>query len=147
MSTTEKLEENLRKLVTFLYSWLSTNGEVLGCILGVWHIIVAVNIVVCIFISHTFYPSFWFQLIVYIFLVLIWLQHIFLKVCIVFLTEMKLTNKEPAYYEVVRNVLGIEPEIITNYILALETSAVVCFGLELTSRCSLWIHEFLRVKV
>ena len=93
--TIEYLETSFRDLVRFLYQWISTDGEVLGYILGIWHVMVCITIFISIIISHTIYPSFWFQLGVFISMFAIWIQHIFLQVCVVFVAEITLTNNEP----------------------------------------------------
>jgi hypothetical protein len=147
MDTVEKAEGYLRKLVTFLYSWLSTDGEVLGYILGVWHSVVCVTIFVTIIISHTIYPVVWLQILSFACLFFIWLQHIFFKVCIVFIAERKLTNKEPPFYEIIRNIFHIDPEQLTLHFVVAESIAVGCFGLELLSKLSVFLYEYYGVEL
>jgi hypothetical protein len=147
MDVIEKSERYLRELVTFLYSWLTTDGEVLGYILGVWHFVVCVTIFAMIIVSHTVYPVWWLQLVSFVCLFLIWLQHIFLQVCIVFIAERKLTNKEPPFYEIVRNILHIEPIQFTLHFVIAETIAVGCFGLELVSKLSVFLYEYYDVTL
>lgn len=147
MDVVEQSERYLRKLVTFLYSWLSTDGEVLGYILGVWHFVISITILVAVFISHTIYPAVWFQLVVFLCLVIIWLQHIFLEVCISIVAEQKLTNKEPPFFQIIRDVLHIQPETFTMNIMVAETVAIGCFGLELFSKLSLFLYEYYEVNL
>jgi hypothetical protein len=92
--------------------------------------------------SHTLYPVFWLQLLVFFFLFITWLQHLFLQVCILFLAEKTLTNNEPPFYTIVREVLGINIEDFIKYFFIAETSVVGCLGLELISKISVYIHEF-----
>jgi hypothetical protein len=138
----EKLERYTRNIIRFLYGWLTTDGEVLGYILGVVHFVISMTIIAMVIISHTLYPSFWFQLGVFICLFVIWLQHIFLKVCIAIVAEKNFTNHEPPFYKIIRDVLGINPDDFTTYFVIAETMAVGCFGLELLARISVFIHEF-----
>jgi hypothetical protein len=143
----EKSERYFRELVTFLYSWMSTDGEVLGYILGIWHVMVCMAVCMCGIISHTIYPVTWLQIIVYVFLCAVWLQHVFLKVCVVFIAERKLTNREPPFYEIIRNVLHIDPDQLTlNFVIA-ETVAVGCFGMELFAKLSLFLYEYYGVNL
>jgi len=128
MSVVEQAERYLRQLVTFSYSWLSSDGEVLGYILGVWHFVISITILVAVFISHTLYPVIWFQFLVFLCLVIIWIQHIFLKVCISIVAEKKLTSKEPPFYEIIRNLLHIDPDTFTMNLIVAETSYCDCFG-------------------
>ena len=141
-STVEKLENYTRQLISFLYSWISTDGEVLGYILGVVHFVVSITIIAMVIVSHTLYPVFFFQVGVFLCLLLIWLQHIFLKVCISIVAEQKLTNQEPPFYKIIRDVLGISPSEFTTYFVIAETIAVGCFGLEIISKISVYIYEF-----
>ena len=141
-STVEKLETYTRQLISFLYGWISTDGEVLGYILGVVHFVISMTIIVMVILCHTVYPSFFFQLGVFLCLLVIWLQHIFLKVCISIVAEQKLTNHEPPFYKIIRDVLGISPSEFTTYFVIAETMVVGCFGLEIISRMSVFFHEF-----
>jgi len=138
----EKLENYTRNIITFLYSWISTDGEILGYILGVVHITLCTALGIMIIVSHTLYPVFWLQLLVFFFLFITWLQHLFLQVCILFLAEKTLTNNEPPFYTIVREVLGINIEDFIKYFFIAETSVVGCLGLELISKISVYIHEF-----
>ena len=141
-SVVEKLETYTRNAIGFLYGWLTTDGEVLGYILGVVHFVVSMTVIAMVLISHTLYPSFIFQLCVFSCLFVIWIQHIFLKVCISIVAEQKLTNNEPPFYKLIRDVLGINPDEFTTYFVIAETVVVGCFGLELVSRLSVYLHEF-----
>jgi hypothetical protein len=138
----EKLENYTRNIISFLYGWISTDGEVLGYILGVVHFVVSMTIIVMIVVSHTLYPAFWFQVGVFVCLLVIWLQHIFLKVCISIVAEQKLTNSEPPFFQIIRNIIGISPSEFSTYFVIAETMAVGCFGLEIVSKISVYIHEF-----
>jgi len=138
----EKLENYTRNIISFLYGWISTDGEVLGYILGVVHFVVSMTIIVMIVVSHTLYPAFWFQVGVFLCLLVIWLQHIFLKVCISIVAEQKLTNSEPPFFQIIRNIIGISPSEFSTYFVIAETMAVGCFGLEIVSKISVYIHEF-----
>lgn len=147
MNVIAKSEKYLRELVAFLYSWLTTEGEVLGYILGVWHFMGSMTIFTCGIISHTLYPVTWFQLVVFFLLVVIWLQHIFLQVCVFFIAERKLTNKEPPFYEIIRDIFHVEPEQFTIHFVVAETVAVSCFGLELISKLSVLLYEYYDVSL
>jgi hypothetical protein len=133
----KKLALFLNTVVSFLYQWLSTDGEVLGYILGTIHIILSIFILVCVFVSHTVYPVFWFQCVVFIWLFLIWIQHVVLKVCVVIVAEKGLTQKHSPYYEIMGEFLhkffNIELSDFVSYVLVAETVAVSCFGLEIVS--------------
>jgi hypothetical protein len=136
------LQTNLKKLVCFLYGWFTTDGEILGYILGIWHIIVCISILICIMLSHTLYPFVWFQVGCFVCLFCIWLQHILLHVCVVFLAEVHLTKKNPPFYDVIENITGIQLEEYKTYFLLIETTAVGCLFLELVGKFSSFIFEW-----
>jgi hypothetical protein len=142
MEAVEKAERYLRKIVTFLYSWLTTDGEVLGYILGVCHFVISMTISVMVLVAHTVYPVLWFQILVFILLLLIWVQHVFFKVCISIVAEQKLTNKEPPFFQIIRDILHIQPTEFINYFLVAETVWVGCFGLELLSKLSVFLYDY-----
>jgi hypothetical protein len=143
----EKAERYVRELVTFLYSWLTSDGEVLGYILGVCHFVISITISVMVVVSHTIYPIVWFQILVFILLFIIWIQHIFMKVCISIVAEQKLTQKEPPFFQIIRDILQIQPNEFVNYFLVAETTWVGCFGLELLAKLSLFIYEYYGVNL
>ena len=147
MDIVEKAERYLRQAVTFLYSWLSTDGEVLGYILGVCHFVISATISVMVLICHTLYPATWFQVMVFILLLLIWIQHVFFRVCISIVAEQKLTNKEPPFFEIIRDVLHIQPTEFVNYFLVAETVWVGCFGLELLAKLSVYAHKYYGIEL
>jgi hypothetical protein len=142
MDTVDKVERYVRELVTFLYSWLTTDGEVLGYILGVCHFVISMTIFAMVLVSHTLYPVIWFQILVFILLFIIWIQHVFFKVCISIVAEQKLTNKEPPFFQIIRDILHIQPTEFINYFLIAETVWVGCFGLELVAKLSVFLYEY-----
>jgi len=145
--TIEYLESSFRNLVRFLYQWISTDGEILGYILGIWHLLVCITIGICIIISHTVYPKFWFQFIVFIFMFSIWIQHIFLHVCVVFVAEMNLTNNEPPFFTIIHDITSLNlNDYITHFIVA-ETVGVGCFFLEILGKISIYIHKYYNIRL
>ena len=147
MDTVEKAERYVRELVTFLYSWLTTDGEVLGYILGVSHFVISVTISVMVVVSHTLYPVVWFQVLVFVLLFIIWIQHVFLKVCISIVAEQKLTKKEPPFFQIIRDILHIQPTEFVNYFLVAETTWVGCFGLELIAKLSVFLYDYYAIQI
>ena len=135
------IETKLKAILYYLYGWFVKDGEILGYILGVWHLMVCVTIFICIIISHTVYPIVWFQLGIFICLFVIWLQHIFLQVCVVFITEVKLTNREPPFYTIIRELIGFDLEKYSLYFITCETTFIFCLFLELLGKFSLYIHD------
>jgi hypothetical protein len=134
----EKMALFLNNTVSFLYQWLTTDGEILGYILGTIHITSSIFIFICIIVSHTIYPVFWLQCVIFICLFLIWIQHIVLKVCVVIVAEMNLTQNRSPYYEIVgeflHKIFNIKLTDFITYLIVAETVWVGCFGLEIISK-------------
>jgi hypothetical protein len=134
----EKMALFLNNTVSFLYQWLTTDGEILGYILGTIHITSSIFIFICIIVSHTIYPVFWLQCVIFICLFLIWIQHIVLKVCVVIVAEMNLTQNRSPYYEIMgeflHKIFNIKLTDFITYLIVAETVWVGCFGLEIISK-------------
>ena len=139
------LKTGVIRIVLFVYSWIVNEGEVLGYILGVFHILVVITVFLFIIISHTIYPDFWLQLSVFSCLFMIWFQHVTLNVCIIILAEQNLTNNVSPFVEFIKSGLqpyNISVEQFGSYIVAMETAAVAAFGLEIISRISIYAQRY-----
>ena len=130
------LKEWMISAVTFLYKWLTTDAEILGYILAVLHVLISFTLMLCVGLAHTVYPSWEFKLGCYICMILVWLQHIFLNVCIFTVAELSLSLVPPSniylsyFYS---KILGTSlSEAMTRLVMG-ETIAVSCFTLELLS--------------
>jgi len=142
--TIEYLETKLRKLISFLYSWITHDGEILGYILGVLHFMISIVILILLFISHTLYPALWLQGVALFCMALIWFQHVILKVCISIVAEEKLTNGRAPFFGIVHdisNLFRIPLDRFIENLLVAETISVACFTLAFIGRISLFIQE------
>jgi hypothetical protein len=144
---TENAERYLRIMIRFLYSWLSTDGEVLGYILGVCHFVIGTTIPICIILSHTLYPAFWFQCFSFIIVFIVWVQHIVFRVCISILAEKKFTKSEAPYFRIFRDTTGLDGEEMLGYLVAIETGAVLGLGLEIISKFSSWAYAYYDIHI
>jgi len=142
---TDYLESNLRSIIKFLYGWITHDGEILGYILGVIHFMISIIIFMLLFVSHTIYPAFWLQGIVLLCMIVIWFQHVILKVCISIVAEEKLTNGQAPFFGLVNdisNLLKIPLDRFIENLLIAETISVACFTLAFIGRISLYIREY-----
>ncbi len=131
--------------IRFLYNWLTTDGEVLGYILAIFHFMISVSVFSMVIFSHTIYPSFYFQLLTFIVLFVIWLQHIFLRVCVYVVAEKELTQTVSPYSEMLKELLktyNIKSDQFITYFILTETVGVGCFALELISRTSVYVQRY-----
>jgi hypothetical protein len=139
------LKSGLIKSVLFTYSWFIHEGEILGYILAVFHILVSTSVFLFIIVCHTIYPAFWLQVVVFVCLFLIWLQHITLNVCVVILAEQGLTSNVSPFVELIKTFLepyNISVEQFGIYFMIVETTGVAAFALELISRMSFYAQRY-----
>ncbi len=146
----DSLELFLTKLLCYIYSWLSTDGEVIGYIIGVFHMLIATSILVIIFLSHTIYPNFWLKLINFICLLFIFMQHIIFNVCLLIPMEERLTKQQTIFYPLLEKMLepvGISIHQFVTYLVISEGTAVICFGLELLSHISRFVYMYYGIDI
>lgn len=77
----------------------------------------------------------------------IWIQHIFLQVCVVFIAEVNLTNNEPPFFTIIRDITSLNLNDYIIHFLVAETIGVGCFFLEILGKISIYIHEYYGVKL
>jgi len=122
----------VNKTLSFLYLWLTTEKEVLAHILAILHFMGVITIFILIVISHTLYRDLWLKFVVIIIVLLIWCQHVFLKVCILISSEKQLIDSESPYSSIV-NIFFEKNDEEDNYEgnITAETYALIFLGLEL----------------
>jgi len=132
--------EFLKHIIQFLYKWLTTDGEALGYILGYIHFMLFVLLLLGILISHTIYTNIWLQFTIVCVIFAIWLQHIFLKVCVSIVAEKEFTNSISPFHELLETVFQISTNDFTNYFIVAETVALWCLFLELVCRYCIYLN-------
>ena len=91
----------VNKTLSFLYSWLTTEKEVLAHILAIIHFAGVILIFILIVVSHTICRDVWLKIVVILIIFIIWCQHVFLKVCILISSEKELIDYESPYSSIV----------------------------------------------
>jgi len=139
------LVNKLTSVISIFLNWFFTKGEILGYILAVFHFIISAGLITLIIISHTIYPSIWLKIFVFVCLFLIWLQHVFLNICIITVWEHRLTNGEiTPFHQIVKDILSMFNLTLVNYyeyLIITESVAVGCFALELISHLSVYLMK------
>jgi hypothetical protein len=146
----ESLELFFTQLICYVYSWLSNDGEVIGYIIGVFHILIAASVSLILFISHTVYPNFWLKLFNFICLFFIFMQHVIFNICLLIPMEERLTKQQTIFYPLLEKVLGptgINVNQFITYLVISEGTAVVCFGLELLSHVSRFVYNYYGIDI
>jgi hypothetical protein len=140
----ESLKNGLIKFIKAVYGWISKDDEFLGHVLASSHFIISATFYLLIVACHIIYPSVYFQIFVFTVIVIIWLQHVFLKACISIVAEKELTKvyaPSIPLFEVLLKYFNLSFEDFTNYFLTAETVCVIIFGLELLSKLSVYLYE------
>ena len=97
-------------------------------------------------LSHTVYPIFWFQFMIFLFVCIIWIQHVILQTCVLTSIERRLLG--PNSHTMIDSLLTIfnipvQKETRMGVTLMLSTVGVMFLGLELTARSSMYCRELL----
>lgn len=143
MSLKNAIVDILETAMRFMYGWIAKNDEILGEIVYTSHLAGFYTLLVLIFISHTFYPVFWFQVFVFLFLFAVWIQHLVLKTCVLTSLERRLMGPEHALsIDVLLNCFGIpvQRETRMGVTLMLSTVGVMFLGLELFARSAVYLR-------
>jgi hypothetical protein len=141
MSLHKRIVDNLETFFRFIYKWITDKDEVLGEIVYTLHIFGFWTVMVLVVVSHTIYPVFWFQAIIFSFICIVWLQHIVLRTCVLTSIERRLLG--PSGHNMIDsllNVFGIpvENKSRMGVTLMLSTVGVMFLGLELLARSAMY---------
>jgi hypothetical protein len=150
METKYYLVQQLEKLLRGAYGWLSENDESLGKITYMLHIFSLLFILILVIVSHTVYPVIWFQVLVFIVVFVVWIQHILLHTCICSVLEIKLMGREaPLAIDVILEIfkIPVSKETRMGITVCLSTTAVFFLGLELISRSIMYVRELNNVSL
>jgi hypothetical protein len=144
METRYYLVQQLEKLMRVAYGWLSENDESLGKITYMLHIFSLLLILILVIVSHTIYPVIWFQTLVFVIVLIVWIQHILLHSCICSVLEIKLMGrKAPLAIDIILEIfkIPVSKETRMGITVFLSTMAVFFLGLELLSRSVMYFRE------
>ena len=84
------LVDTLEECMRFAYGWLCENDASLSKITYALHIFLLSSIFLLIIMSQVIYPVFWFQCLVFLLTFAVWVQHIFLHMCVCTSLEIRL---------------------------------------------------------
>jgi hypothetical protein len=138
----DKVEASFR----FLYKWITDKDEILGEIIYMLHMFGFWTMMTLLILSHTVYPIFWFQFMIFLFVCIIWIQHVILQTCVLTSIERRLLG--PNSHTMIDSLLTIfnipvQKETRMGVTLMLSTVGVMFLGLELTARSSMYCRELL----
>jgi hypothetical protein len=137
MSVRRIITDSVEKWLRFAYKWVTDQDEILGEIVYMLHMFGFWTLIVLIIISHTLYPIFWFQVVIFCFICLVWMQHLILNTCVLTSIEVRLLGaKNHLMIDSLLTIFGIpvQKETRMGVTLMLSTVCVMFLGLELTAR-------------
>jgi hypothetical protein len=146
MSLRKAIVDNLENWFRFTYNWITDKDEILGEIVYVLHLFGFWTLVVLIVLSHTIYPLFWFQVLIFLFVCTVWIQHIILRTCILTSIERRLLG--PECHTMIDSLLNmfnipVQKETRMGVTLILSSTGVMFLGLELIARGSMCLRQVL----
>jgi hypothetical protein len=141
MSLKSTIIDNVEAWLRFVYKWITDKDEILGEIIYVLHMFGFWTLMTLVVLSHTVYPIFWFQLMIFVFICIIWVQHIILQTCVLTSIERRLLG--PNSHTMIDSLLTIfnvpvQKETRMGVTLMLSTVGVMFLGLELVARCVMY---------
>ena len=137
MSLRSEIVDRFETFFRFIYKWITDKDEILGEIVYTLHMFGFWTLMVLVFLSHTIYPLFWFQVLIFSFVCLIWVQHIMLRTCVLTSIERRLLGPEShVMIDSLLNIFAIpiQKETRMGVTLMLSTVGVMFLGLELVAR-------------
>jgi len=141
MSLRRVIVDKLESVFRFIYKWVSEKDEVLGEIMRTLHLFIFWTLLVLVIVSHTVYPVFWFQAVIFSLIFIVWIQHIILKTCVLTSIELKLLGPDkPIMIDSLLYVFGIpvQKESRMGVTVMLSSASVLFLGLELIARCLMY---------
>lgn len=108
-----------------------------GYALGILHFAVMVSVIVLVLFSHLVYHATWLKLAIFVFMLLVFIQHISLGYCFATVLEKKWSNQEQAPFHMIAekflSLFGVTMEQYWLYSEVIEGSIAVFLLLELAS--------------
>lgn len=108
-----------------------------GYAIAIAHLIITITILTLIVVSHTMYHERWLKLMIFIILLLVFIQHVMFDKCVLTVLEKQITSQEQSpYHNILEKILSMFEITLDDYhthVTVIEGVATLCFGLELLS--------------
>lgn len=145
MTTKQVIIDYLEIGLRLGYRWITDNDAVLGKILYTLHLLALLVIIIMVFVSHVIYPVIWLQILVFIVVLIIWLQHILLHSCVCSSLERKLMGGDDRLaidnlLELLRIPITKQSRMGVTFLVS--SLAVLFLGLELTARGVMYVRQY-----
>lgn len=101
-----KIQNSIETGIRYLFFW-ETDDKQIGSLLKVLHQYFISAIVICYILVHTFIPSYWFMVSVWLVVVTTWIQHMVLGGCVLTRLEQKLTGEKSTIVDPILDLFQI----------------------------------------
>lgn len=109
----------------------------LGYYLGILHVSLIVSVIALIIVSHIFIHGRWLKTCIFLFFVLMFIQHMIFGGCVITVIEKRLSQQEQApFHMIIEQLLlsmGLTMDHYWQYTEVIEACIVLCLTLELAS--------------
>jgi hypothetical protein len=111
--------------------------EWIGYASAIFHLFVTSTFIVLIIVSHTIYRALWFKIVLFILLLILFIQHVLLGGCIMTMFEKHVTTQDESPFrkllEKIFVSFGLTLEQYDTYFLAVLATSLVWMVLEIIS--------------
>jgi hypothetical protein len=111
--------------------------EWLGYASAIFHLFVTNTFIVLIIVSHTIYPALWFKIVLFILLLILFVQHVLLGGCVMTMFEKHITSQDESPFrkllEKIFVSFGLTLEQYDTYFLVILATSLLWMGLEILS--------------
>jgi hypothetical protein len=102
------IEDSLEKFFQTIFFWTNTDHE-LGLWISYLHLVMVAVIGIFVLTYRIFRPPFWMIMIVLAFLLLLFIQHVLLRTCILSRIEKRLTGEGGWFINAALRLFGVTP--------------------------------------
>jgi hypothetical protein len=131
------VEDKVEKIIRRLLYWENDDKRI-GIIIRRFHHFIIYSGITCYFMIHTVIPSYFIFLVLYLFWVLVWLQHLLLGGCVIGNIENTLIGDTSGFITPIFNMLNINVslKLMDNIILLISTLIISVLSYEFVIRTS-----------
>jgi hypothetical protein len=136
------IEDKVEKIIRKLLYWENDDKRI-GKIIRRFHHFIIYSGITCYFMIHTVIPSYFIFLVLYIFWVLVWLQHLVLGGCVIGNIENTLIGDTNGFITPLFDMLNIDIslKLMDNLILLLSTLIISVLSYEFVIRTRRYIKS------
>jgi hypothetical protein len=136
------IEDKVEKIIRKILFWENDDKRI-GIIIRRFHHFIIYCGITCYFMIHTVIPSYFIFLVLYLFWVLVWLQHLILGGCVIGNIENTLIGDTTGFITPIFDMLNIDVSVtfMDNLIILLSTLIISVLSYEFVIRTSRYMKS------